>query len=221
MAYNGDIINKARVLRKSGHSIKRIAVVLQISPDTASRWVRDVPLSSAVIKTLQRNSDAGRQKALQVIAQRRKQNELEINNRATQCISRVQFNEEYLKIMCSLLFWGEGNKTGSRVGFINSDPQMISTFMSLLRRSFPLDESKFRALVHIHEYHNENEIKKYWSVITKIPISQFTKSYLKPHTSKVIRPGYKGTIRISYYNSQIAAQLKATYNALARHIGAW
>lgn len=95
---------------------------------------------------------------------------------------------------------------------------MIFTFISLLRKSFTVDESKFRALVQLHEYHEENKIINFWSKITKIPVSQFTKSYLKPNTSKVIRKDYKGTLRIVYYNSQIAHELKAIYNAVTDKI---
>ena len=119
------------------------------------------------------------------------------------------------------MYWGEGSKTGYRTSFINSDPAMVATFLKLLRKSFSIDESKLRALVHIHEYHNDPEIKEYWSKITSIPLSRFTKSYLKPHSQKVIRPGYKGAIRIAYYDSLIVYELKAIYNTLAEHLGVW
>ena len=46
---------------------------------------------------------------------------------------------------------------------MNSDPMMIAVFMNQLRSSFDLDENKLRALVHIHDYNNDNEIKEFWS----------------------------------------------------------
>ena len=73
--------------------------------------------------------------------------------------------------------------------------------------------------MHIHEYHNENEIKNYWSKIASIPLSQFTKSYLKPHTKKVVRQGYKGALRIAYADTKIVDELKAVYNGLANSLG--
>lgn len=84
-----------------------------------------------------------------------------------------------------------------------------------MRFSFPIEEDKFRAMVHIHEYHNERLIKKFWSKITKIPLSQFSASYQKPHTKKRKRPGYKGSLRIRYYNAKISRELHAIYETFA------
>lgn len=75
---------------------------------------------------------------------------------------------------------------------------MISTFLSFFRKGFPdLDESKFRCILQIHDYHNEKQELNYWSKLTKIPTSQFTKSYIKSHTGTILRPEYHGTIGIN------------------------
>ncbi len=97
---------------------------------------------------------------------------------------------------------------------MNSDPNLIELFMKLIRLSFDLDEKKFRAMVHIHNYHNNDEVIKYWSAITNIPKLQFSKSYLKQNTEKRIRDGYMGCLRIRYYDYRIALELRAYYNAL-------
>ncbi len=97
---------------------------------------------------------------------------------------------------------------------------MIATFMLSLRKSFQVNEHKFRALVHIHEYHNEEQVKQFWSKISRISLSQFSKSYLKPHTKKRIRPDYRGSLRIRYYDAKIALELRSIYNTLAPFLGA-
>lgn len=95
---------------------------------------------------------------------------------------------------------------------------MINVFITLLRQSYSLDESKFRALIHIHQYHNENQLKTYWSTLTNIPISQFSKSYQKPNTGKRKRNNYSGSLRIRYYDHKIAKDLSAIYNMFSRQI---
>lgn len=95
---------------------------------------------------------------------------------------------------------------------------MVKMFVKLLRLSFPIDEKKLRAMVQIHEYHNDNAIKNFWSKVTTIPLSQFSRSYLKPHTKKRIRQGYKGSVRIRYYDYKIALELRSIYNVLAQVI---
>ena len=138
-----------------------------------------------------------------------------ISDNSNNYVSKIESNKEFNKLLCSFLYWGEGSKNTNSLIFTNSNPKMIRSYLNLLRESFELDESKFRALVHVHEYHEDIEIKKYWSKITNIPLSQFSKSYLKPHTSKNIREGYKGTISIRYYNYKIALELSFIYNRFA------
>lgn len=209
-------------LRRSGHSLNEISSRLKIAKSTTSLWLRTTPLNQDALKRIEEKKVGARLKGLEILRTIRLQKNNAVERQAVDVVSAIDLTSINLcKTLCALLYWGEGSKTGYRLSFINSDPLMIKTFLTLLRRSFPLDEKKFRALVHIHEYHNENEIKNYWSIITKIPPTQFSKSYLKPHTRKLVRPGYKGAIRIAYYDSRIAAQLKATYNILAKHIGAW
>lgn len=93
---------------------------------------------------------------------------------------------------------------------------MIKIFMFLFRLSFNIDESKFRILMHLHEYHNEEKQKEFWSNLTKIPQSQFTKTYWKPHTKKRKRENYPGCIRVGYYSAHVARQLYAWYNSFAK-----
>ena len=73
------------------------------------------------------------------------------------------------KLLASFLLWTEGSKSArSYISFINSDPLMIRTFLTLLRKSFSLNESKFRALMHLHEYHKEQQQMIFWSKVANI-----------------------------------------------------
>jgi len=96
---------------------------------------------------------------------------------------------------------------------------MVVTFLKLLRDSFKIDEKKLRAMVHIHEYHNEKQILDYWSKMINIPLKQFTKSFKKPHTGKRARKNYKGSIRIRYYDYKIALELRSIYNTFVGVLG--
>lgn len=213
--------NRAIELRKQGYSLFEIASIIKIAKSTSSLWLRNVELNNHARARIEKRRSLARTKAAQTIKNRIANRRKEFEQSAKKTISALKIfeNPSLSKVFCSLLYWGEGSKTGHRAAFINSDPTMIATYMKLLRLSFSLDESKFRALVHIHEYHNETKTKRYWSKVTKIPLSQFTKSYLKPHTKKIVRRGYKGTLRIAYADTRIVDELKAIYNTLANSIG--
>lgn len=215
-----EIKQKAEEMRKRGFSLGEISDKLNIAKSTASVWVKNVKLNNFSRKRIAYLKIQARQKASQVIRDKHNLLLYQIMIQAQKTLSILDIhNPNICKIICSLLYWGEGGKVDRSMSFVNSDPRMIFTFISLLRRAFDLDERKFRLLVHIHEYHNDNEIKSYWSKITKIPLSQFNKSYLKPHTGKIVRENFKGTVRVNYYNVKIAHELKAIYNTLAESIG--
>lgn len=97
----------------------------------------------------------------------------------------------------ALLYWGEGGKTNNIFRFTNSDPEMIKSFSHLLRKSFIINEDKFRARLHLHEYHNREEMIIFWSEITGIEKNRFS-IYNKPHTGINKKPGYRGCLTVNY-----------------------
>jgi transposase-like protein len=221
LSYSIRVKEEAVNLRKKGYSIKEIAKQLGIAQSTSSLWVRDVLLSRKAQSRLKQRKIYGQYKASQFWKRKRKKIMHQSNQKALSSLAEIEFNLSVYKLLCSFLYWAEGGKsTNSYIDFNNSEPRMVSTFLTLLRKSFPIHEEKLRALIHIHEYHNEKEIREYWSGLTKIPKLQFTKSYRKPHTAKRIRPNYKGSIRIRYYDSKIALELRSIYNMFAKSIGA-
>ncbi|MBU2632100.1 hypothetical protein KKG52_00090 [Patescibacteria group bacterium] len=213
MVHLKKVKEQAFLMRKKGSSLNEISKKLKIAKSTASLWLSSVKLRSDIQKKLIRKQLLGRQKA---ILSRHKQAAIrsEINNKyAMKIIKDVNHSKEIAKIYCSLIWWCEGNKNDSTVRFTNSDVSLVKIFLSLLRFGFEIDETKFRALVHLHSYHNDNNQKRLWSKTTKIPLSQFYKSYQKPHTGKRKRNDYVGCIAISYYDVRIAKELEAIYNA--------
>lgn len=63
--------------------------------------------------------------------------------------------------------------------------------------------------VHLHDYHDEKEMCDFWSSITQIPLVQFHKSYNKKSNHICKKEGYKGCVRIVYYDAHITRVLLA------------
>jgi predicted transcriptional regulator len=218
VAYPLAVRKKAIYLRKKGYSVKEVSRILGIARSTSSLWLRDVTLDKKAKQRLKQRKIYGQFKAHLTQKARRKRKVERFNKIAIRNLRHVSIEKTSLKLLCSFLFWAEGSKDNSRLTFVNSDPNMIATFLKLLRLSFPIEEAKFRACVHIHEYHSDTQIKNFWSGITKIPLVQFRKSYKKPHTKKRKRPGYKGCITIHYYDHKVALELRSFYNVYASKI---
>ena len=122
-------------------------------------------------------------------------------------IDKLQ-DKDFLKIILAMIYYCEGVKnTRSSLIFINSDPQLIRSFLKLLRRAFIVDESKFRVCLHLHSYHNQDKQISFWSKITHIPKGQFIKPYIKNHTGIRKREGYQGCASIRYHDTNLSRQL--------------
>ena len=210
---------KAVLLRKKGYSFTEIANKLNIAKSTTSLWLRDIILDEKAKDRLVKRGVMGRYKATLRWQEKRIREEKHNNLLASKIIGKVKRNREHMKLYCSLLYWCEGGKSeNSEVRFVNSDPELIRVFVSIFREAFsPIQEEKFRILMYLHGYHDENIQKDFWSNLTGISKDLFQKTYHKHHTKKRIKDGYPGCIAVRYYDVKIARQIKSIYKIFARH----
>jgi transposase len=213
--------NRALKLRLHGYSIKEIADKLHISKSTSSLWVRDVKLNERSQKRLERRRLLPYYKSAIRWRQKREKEKKENRSDAVKIVKGLKRDINHAKIYCSLLYWCEGGKGYyESVRFVNSDPVLIKTFLMLFRKSFQIDGNKLRVLMHLHSYHDEKTQKDFWSNLTKIPKTQFNKTFLKPNTKKRIRDNYPGCVAICYHDRKVARILRAIYKAFSERIGA-
>lgn len=203
-----EIRGKAVALRKQGHSLSEISERLRISQSTVSLWLRNIALSEEAKRRIHKLSVDGRKKAIETNRKKREAEDRVILEKVENFFLLGQRKVDS-KIACALLYWGEGTKyEGNKsVSFMNADPEMIRYFLRVFRDAFHLNEKKFRALIHLHEYHNEERQLKFWSTLTNIPLSQFNRSYLKKNTGKSQRTDYPGCISIRYSDNKIYKEL--------------
>ncbi len=200
--------NEAEKLRKNGFSFREISEKLEISKSTASLWLRNIELSEIAKERIHKLGVIGRIRGNNSVKNRITIEDGKISANAKKNINQCNFLKKDLKIVCALLYWCEGGKTEkSQLTFINSDPKLVKYFIDTFRKAFDVDESKFRALIHLHDYHDANEQISFWSEITKIPRLQFTKPYNKPNTGKRKKEDYQGCVSVRYYGRQIRQEI--------------
>ncbi len=172
---------KARFLRKSGKSMNEIVSETGFSKASVSSWTRDITLTKLQQKRI---TMLGR--SMESIEKRRQSRLINIKTKRNSVIERAKkdfsdLSKKELKIIGSMIYWGEGGKTGHwSVRFTNSDPVMIKVMMRFFREVCNVPEHKFRAYVHTFENANVSKTEKYWSMVTGIPLGQFNKTYTKP-----------------------------------------
>lgn len=195
-------------LRKKGFSFREISKKLKISKSTASLWLGDVELSAEAKDRIQSLSEAGRKNAAKTVKNRIEREDLEILKRVKESVENCSMSKSDLKVVCALLYWCEGGKTDkAKLSFINSNPKLVEYFIDTFRKAFDIDEKRFRALIHLHEYHDIHQQTKFWSNLTRIPKKQFSKPYNKPNTGKQKKNGYQGCISVRYYGRKIRQEM--------------
>lgn len=203
--YSDKIVQKARRLRKKNFSYREIGKILNISDSTIRKWCFDIQAGKgSSLREIRRNEKIRR----------------EIFRKGKRFIKRLNFDkisQEQARLLVSLLYWCEGAKypVETRVNFVNSNEQMMKTFIQLLRKGFDLDEKKFRAHLQIHDTHDFMKLRKYWSKLLNISEAQFIKPTITKPTGNRHRNNYKGTCTLRYYDCQILLRLSAIYENFA------
>lgn len=195
---------KARELRSQGFSYSEILNEIPVSKSTISLWCRDIPLSAEQLKRLGGLYDQ-QYRGAKANSLKRKTEVLKIKSDAHKLISKLS---SYELLLCgTMLYWAEGSKA-SATGITNSDPNMIRFMMVWFRDVLGINDKDFRVGLNIHSGQSEDEIRLFWSELTRIPLSQFHKTYIKPEGS-----GYKknklyyGTVKISIYNENVKQKI--------------
>ncbi len=206
---------QAAALRRRGYSIREISKELGIAKSTASLWSIHIKLSIEAKARLHYGRSAGIKKTNSIRQVRLTKVFNAIQGITENQISNLKLTMATKRLLCAFLFWGEGGKSRSQMRIINSDPILIQVYLKLFRESFSLNEEKFGATLHLHEYHNRAQQLQFWSKTTKIPMNRIG-VYLKPHTGINQRLGYPGCISISYFDVHIFDALTAYYKIFAR-----
>ncbi|MEK7664993.1 MAG: hypothetical protein AAB361_02535 [Patescibacteria group bacterium] len=129
--------------------------------------------------------------------------------------NNLSFTDKKLKIAGIMLYWAEGYKNlsksvrGGTIDLANSDPKMIGVFLKFLREICGIKENKLRVQLYCYANQNVDLLKKFWSELAKIPISQFIKPYVKEDFSadKIDKMKY-GLVHIRYSDKKLFLQIK-------------
>lgn len=199
--YGENLVNRARRLRRKGIGCREIGEKLRVSSSTISIWTRDIGIDNPwYLKARNRE-------------QKFKENYQNIFN-------GIKINKNFAKLFASLLYWCEGSKYpfSNTLTFCNSDERLVKTFLSLIRRGFDLDESKFRVHLQLHTTHNKEKVYKYWSNLLNIPETQFYKPTVTKPTKVMKRRNYMGTCTIKYFDVKLLLGIIGLYEKMIEKI---
>lgn len=208
--------NKVIELRKQGKTYKEIQMEIGkfIPKSTLSYWCCNINLPTNYQNRIQEYNKLSlikaRELALIVNKAKREKYLKSVNDHNKYLTSKLK-NKDTAKIALALLYLGEGSKNPKRGSLVfgNSDPFIISLFLYLLRYCYKIDENKFRCTLQCRNDQNIKKLEKFWSRITKIPLSKFYKARIDSRTigKKSVKPDYKGVCRIDCFSAKILIEL--------------
>jgi hypothetical protein len=217
MGYFGNLEGKllAQKLRRKGLSYGEILQKVYVSKDTISRWCKDIELTDKQKNRLINNKIFGQKKGSLIAAENKRKKRIETTNKIySEAAAELGGLSKRDRFVVGLaLYAGEGDKTGEGVGFANSDPLLIKFMMLWFREYLFVPEEKFRGAIWLHEGLNESKAKEYWSNITKIPTSQFHKTYI------AINKTNSKKIRKNIHNFGVISIRFSDVNKLRRILG--
>lgn len=215
-------------LRASGKSYREIQKLLGISSrGTLSYWFRNLRLSEKARKRLEANAFLAWARGLTAFNERRSKSIVAENKRIFDEASNSirDLSQKDLLLIGAALYWGEGTlrggKHGFSVAFSNSNPDMIQVFMKFIRNILGVTENRIRVGAYIHPNINYLEAVRFWSKITKLPVSNFHVVRQVSKSSKMIRsPNFLpyGTLHIKVNSRQHFYRVKGYIDGIAREL---
>ncbi|MEK7652051.1 MAG: hypothetical protein AAB351_02505 [Patescibacteria group bacterium] len=214
---------KAFKLRLAGNSYAEITKKLNVPKSTLSFWFSEMPLSEKARKRISLRVQAGSFKGLL------KRNQLQTHlarqrAKETRSVSKLDvgtLSKRELFILGVGLYWAEGYKrqiykdgkakTYHPVSLSNSDPNLVKIFLRFLREVCGASSEKITAHLRIYEHQNEKELLKFWSQVTKIAPSRFSKFYYGVSKSSQHKRPFNilpyGTIQIRINDTKLYHQI--------------
>ena len=216
--YKNEIKQRAEELRKAKKTYSEITKILGVPKSTLSAWLSE-KFDGIFDKKAQLAHLAKIQPLAVAIKNRNIKRRADIlREKINQEVKRYPLKNIYLlKSMLAMLYSAEGARYKGASGpiFANTDPKMAQLYITLLRKCYKLDETKFRVRLHLHYYHSIKKSKKFWSKLLHVPLNQFGKVYIKKRSkTKKFRKNFGGICFIAYLDSNIRKEVMEIFEQL-------
>jgi hypothetical protein len=212
---------QAIILCLAGKTYKEIREVIPVSKSTLSLWLRDEGLSEPQRQRITGKRIAAQKRGAQAKRSYRLARQNDIYSAAQADITSISKRE--LWYIGIALYWAEGNKekpyrTGQRVSFSNSDPDMITLFLKWASECLYVSREDIQCDLYIHKSHSYRlpEVVSFWSLKTGFPLEHFRHIYFKKNK---IHKDYRKNTGV-LYNGLIRVNIKSS-TALNRRITGW
>lgn len=137
-------------------------------------------------------------------------------------ISRLSPKDKELRTAGIMLYWAEGyqSEVANHVDFSNSRPEIILIFLKFLREVCGVNELKLRSHLYCYSNQNVDDLIRFWSKVTMVPIDQFTKPYVrKDFNPKKMNKMRYGLLYIRYNDKKLLDLIRVWIKNFVKEYG--
>ena len=128
-------------------------------------------------------------------------------------------NNRILELFLAGLYLGDGFKIEGRLGLGSSNPKILVTFITLIRKLYKVNERRLRSAIFARADQNEKELLNYWSKLLNIPKRQFHRTQIDQRTHySTSFTNYKGVCSVVYADVGLQRRILAISNMMLKYI---
>ena len=187
---------------RAGLTIPQIAEKTGASKGSVSPWVRDVAMPPDAEQLRSARNERARRRAGESNSRRAADRRERLRREAAAEFGET--SDRDLFVAGVALYWAEGAKAkpwrrGGQVDFINSDVDVLRTFLAWLDLlGVPMSDLRFR--LSIHESADVESSERWWSEQLEFPLERLAPTALKRHKQVTVRRNvgedYHGCLRV-------------------------
>lgn len=185
---------KAIDLRKLGKTYSEIRTELNPIPkSTLSEWLKNYPLTKSQLDLLEKHRKTNKFLSIEKtrITKKEKYESRLLNTYQLEKKLLIPQIDSHLAIAGLFLYWGEGSKSlRGALSLNNTDPNVLKFTLYWLTKGLNVSKEKIKVYLHLYSDMDIPEEMNYWSTQLNIPLSQFSKPYIKK--SERINLSHKG-----------------------------
>ncbi|OGG14070.1 hypothetical protein A2773_07230 [Candidatus Gottesmanbacteria bacterium RIFCSPHIGHO2_01_FULL_39_10] len=207
-------------LRLKGLTYSDIRKHLNIAKSTLSDWLSKYPLTKEQIELLEKNIKKHKELSIEKvrITKRRKRERRWVKIYKEVKKAWIPLRREELELAGIFLYWGEGNKRmNGPLSLNNTDPQVLKFYLYWLKDVLKISKEKIRVNLHLYSDMSKETEMEFWSEELKLPLTQFSKPYIKSSKrSDIDQKGFgHGTCGLTVSNISFKEHVMMTIQAVA------
>jgi hypothetical protein len=166
-----------RDLRRLGLSYGEIMELVPVKKSTLATWCREIQLSLDQLRALKERRPST-VRGVPRDTHRKRRREIELI-RAQALLEAEHLLADPFWVAGVALYWGEGTKSVRRLALANADAAALRLFKQWSECYLPPNDG-WRGRLNLHANNDEPAARAWWADQLGVPVSDFTKSYIKP-----------------------------------------